>query len=475
MASVIFYGAGRNACENWERWVKQGLEPVCFVDADIKKQHTFFEKWEILPLLEAVGRYPDYIIYCTQIAANLGAVQRYLLGAGIPAEKIRFCDDALAQDQCYANTLYPQLCCIYDALQDDLSRTIFWGRVKYSISHSLTGVYQAMLCEDNMRWIQKKQTYANKRYGLSGLWEVLYENYPIQKNKIYLLAFDNEWNEFGWVVERFLEAMPKLGIHIEKCVMPYADAAVAEYKGIPCISEDEFLEQLDENSRIIIGFPGWCLETKDIVDRYENYKDILFPIADTAHPQYIEPDIFPPEANEIFVDVGVYDLQNSIDFVQWAKKGYDKIYAFEPDPQCYQRIQKKISGMEESFRSKIELVNMGLSSSDGVLEFPAEYKGSGIYKEGKTIPVEVVSLDSYLDNRPVTFVKMDVEGAEMDVLQGMRETILRQKPKLAVCIYHKYEDIFVIASYLLDLVPEYKFYLRHYNSNETEAVLFCKV
>ena len=70
---------------------------------------------------------------------------------------------------------------------------------------------------------------------------------------------------------------------------------------------------------------------------------------------------------------------------------------------------------------------------------------------------------------------MDVEGAEMGVLQGMRRTILRYKPKLAVCIYHKHEDIFEISSFLLDLVPEYKFYLRHYNSNEPETVLFCTV
>lgn len=68
-----------------------------------------------------------------------------------------------------------------------------------------------------------------------------------------------------------------------------------------------------------------------------------------------------------------------------------------------------------------------------------------------------------------------LEGAEMDVLCGMKETILQHKPKLAVCIYHKHEDIFRIASYLLELVPEYKFYIRHYNSNETETVLFCKI
>ena len=70
---------------------------------------------------------------------------------------------------------------------------------------------------------------------------------------------------------------------------------------------------------------------------------------------------------------------------------------------------------------------------------------------------------------------MDVEGAEMHVLRGMRETICSCKPRLQVCVYHKHEDIFEITSYILGLVPEYKCYLRHYNSNETETVLFCTV
>lgn len=475
MASIIFYGAGQNACENLKSWIEQGVKPVCFADVDTKKQHTFLGEWEVLPLIEAINKYPDYELYCTQISCNLGAVYSYLIALGIPKDRIHSFGSMVATADSYTNALYLQIYRIFGALQDDLSRIIFWGRVEYSVSHVLTSVYRAMLSDENMEWIATKQTYAEQRYGLHGLWEVLKENYPVQKHKIILMAFDDKWNEYDWVVERFLEAMPKLGICIEKCVMPYADGKVAEYKGIPCISESDFFKQIDENTRVIIGFPGWCLETKDIVDRYQEYKSILFPIADTGHPQYIEPDVFQPDENEIFVDVGVYDLQNSIDFVQWANKGYRKIYAFEPDPQCYKRVQEKINKMNSDFSSKIELVNKGLSSANGTLEFPAEYKGSGIYEREEMIPVEVVSLDSYLSGEEVTFVKMDVEGAEMDVLQGMRETILCHKPKLAVCIYHKYEDIFRISSYLLDLVPEYKFYLRHYNSNETEAVLFCKV
>lgn len=475
MSSIIFYGAGQNAHEKISYWIKQGLEPVCFADGDVKKQYTYFDKWEILPLLEAISRYPDYEIYCTQTSACLGEVYNYLIKIGVPKERIKMCEGGGAQTSgTYPNVLYPQLHRIYAALQDDLSRIMFMGRVEYSLSHSLESIYRSMLCDENIEWLKEKETYAKMRYGLRGLWDVLKDNYPTQKNKLYLLGFDNSWNEYGWVVDRFLEAMSKLGICFAGCVMPYAETEVVEYKGIKCIPEDDFLQQIDDNTRIIIGFPGWCLETKNIVERYEVYKDILFPIADTAHPQYIEPDIFPPEEGEIFVDIGVYDLQNSFDFVNWAKKGYRKIYAFEPDPRCYRSAGMTIEKQDMDFRDKIELINKGLGANNCMMDFPAEYKGSGVH-DGRTIPVEIVTLDSYLKGDPVTFVKMDVEGAEMSVLCGMRETIMQQKPKMAVCIYHKHEDIFMIASYLLELVPEYKFYIRHYNSNETEAVLFCKV
>lgn len=473
MSTPVFYGAGENAKRGLAQWIDWGLEPVCFVDADASKQHTlFFGKYQILSLSEAMQRYPDYTLYLTVAPENVSPILQYLLEAGIPEERIQ----ALAYDARNEHYLYLGMERIYQALGDSLSRKLFWGRHEYSLSHVLTGVYRAMIDDENMMWLKSKRTYAERRYGMKhGLWHLLHENYPYQRNEIYLLAFDDAWNEYDWIVERFLDAMPGLGIHIKACVMPYADGKYQKFKGLPCVSEQEFLKNIDENTRAIIGFPGWVLETKKIVERYAAHKDILIPIADTAHPQYIEPNIFPPEEGEIYVDVGVMDFQNSLDFAAWAKKGWKKIYAFEPDPTCYRNSMKRLQGGDKSFSSKVELVNKGLSDYNGTAEFPAVWTGSGQHDSDEMIAVDVVTLDSYLNGRPVTFVKMDVEGAEMQVLRGMKKTILHYKPKLAVCIYHKHEDLTDIGSYLLHLVPEYKFYIRHYNSNETETVLFAKV
>ena len=68
---------------------------------------------------------------------------------------------------------------------------------------------------------------------------------------------------------------------------------------------------------------------------------------------------------------------------------------------------------------------------------------------------------------------MDVEGAELKSLMGARNTIVKNHPRLAICAYHKLEDLYEIPEYILSLVPEYKFYLRHYASNAYELVLYA--
>ena len=70
-------------------------------------------------------------------------------------------------------------------------------------------------------------------------------------------------------------------------------------------------------------------------------------------------------------------------------------------------------------------------------------------------------------------IKLDIEGAELEALKGARETILRHKPKLAICIYNKPEDMIDIPLYIKELVPEYKLYVRHYTNTNDETVLYA--
>lgn len=73
----------------------------------------------------------------------------------------------------------------------------------------------------------------------------------------------------------------------------------------------------------------------------------------------------------------------------------------------------------------------------------------------------------------MTFIKMDIEGAELEALHGCRDTIIKYRPKLAICVYHKPEDIIEIPSYIHEIVPEYKLYLRHHSKDLSETVLYA--
>ena len=68
---------------------------------------------------------------------------------------------------------------------------------------------------------------------------------------------------------------------------------------------------------------------------------------------------------------------------------------------------------------------------------------------------------------------MDIEGSEGKALLGARKTITENKPKLAICVYHKPEDIIELPQIVLDMNPNYKLYLRHYSYTDTETVLYA--
>ena len=70
-------------------------------------------------------------------------------------------------------------------------------------------------------------------------------------------------------------------------------------------------------------------------------------------------------------------------------------------------------------------------------------------------------------------IKMDIEGSELEALKGSKKVIQRDKPRLAICIYHKPEDMTEIPLYIKELVPEYKLYIRHHSNAGTETVLYA--
>ena len=85
--------------------------------------------------------------------------------------------------------------------------------------------------------------------------------------------------------------------------------------------------------------------------------------------------------------------------------------------------------------------------------------------------MHIEKLDSFqIDD--LTFLKMDIEGAELGALDGARDTIARCKPRLAICVYHNPSDMWQIPQKILSIHRGYDLYLRHYTEGVTETVMF---
>lgn len=121
----------------------------------------------------------------------------------------------------------------------------------------------------------------------------------------------------------------------------------------------------------------------------------------------------------------------------------------------------------------IDFRPVGLSDTNGNLHFNSNAgSASSVTQDGSAETISVVTLDSELSGESISFIKMDLEGWEMNALRGAEATIRNNKPKLAIAVYHAAKDFREIPQYLLSINPEYKIYLRHYTQGWSETVMY---
>ena len=88
--------------------------------------------------------------------------------------------------------------------------------------------------------------------------------------------------------------------------------------------------------------------------------------------------------------------------------------------------------------------------------------------------IETVALDEVLAGKKITFLKMDVEGAEYDALLGAEKLIKECRPRMAISIYHKPEDIITIPDLILKMNPDYRITFRHYGLDDLETIMYVE-
>ncbi len=194
------------------------------------------------------------------------------------------------------------------------------------------------------------------------------------------------------------------------------------------------------------------------------------------------------EKGDIVLDCGACHGDTAL-FFALAAGSEGKVISFEPNPDNILLFKENMR-LNPSLAKQMSLIEHATWHTDNTtLRFSLSGPGSTVMESNNgttapedmqnkisitTITVDTVVNEHILEN--VHFIKMDVEGAELNTLRGAKRTLEKFKPKIAVCLYHNpQEDYRAIPAFLASLNLEYEFFLRHHYMNEWETVLYARV
>lgn len=204
-----------------------------------------------------------------------------------------------------------------------------------------------------------------------------------------------------------------------------------------------------------------------------NWFDFDFTSLQNAHesfyPDYFDCDLILCDSNEIFVDLGAFYGDTVASYLSMYGD-YKRIYCYEITDDSFSRLQQSYGEFPN-----IILRKKGASDVAGKMYLSANPDASGnMLTSFGQIEVPTVTIDEDI-REPVTFIKMDIEGAEQKALLGCADHIRADHPKLAICTYHNNEDIWKIPRMIEEIEPGYSFYMRHNGGNliPTEYVLIA--
>lgn len=265
----------------------------------------------------------------------------------------------------------------------------------------------------------------------------------IPYHALLLMNLVFEGTKYTYRKETFLEAMS----HIVNNNIRYADM-------LTDISDDMSREFL----------------AKTIIYRLTASVECLAKAGSFQQNIYFDQSFLPYRNKEdVFVDVGGYCGDTLSSFLKFYKNDYKRYYFFEPEKNLVEQARKIVSDDND----KIIFYPIGIYNKKDILRFQANGKGIGsIDQEGQT-SIAVDTIDNIIQEPP-TYIKIVVEGSEMEALQGAENTIKHFKPVIAVACYHKPSHLLDLYEFLKGLNKDYHFYIRSgFNSLYNTITLFA--
>ena len=188
--------------------------------------------------------------------------------------------------------------------------------------------------------------------------------------------------------------------------------------------------------------------------------------------QYNIKDIFEVKNDAVVFDIGAFKGDTAYLF---SKKCSNKarIYAFEPDENNYKVLLK----IKDKYKlNNVIASNILFSNSETEINFLS------MDLNRPAVKMKPTTIDKFVEENnieKIDYIKMDVEGAEKNILEGSIKTIKKFKPSLAIAIYHGgklfMEDFYNIPIFIKNIINEdYEYYIRTFHPAGLETILFCK-
>lgn len=180
-------------------------------------------------------------------------------------------------------------------------------------------------------------------------------------------------------------------------------------------------------------------------------------------------------SGDIVIDAGGCWGDSALYFAANSGPG-GRVYTFEFVAENLELLQRNLD-MNPGLQDRISIVRAPLwSASDQAFSYSSAGPGSRISSSANGGAVRTISLDDFVDREKldkVDFIKMDIEGAEFSALQGATATLRRFRPRLAISVYHYFEDLERVPRFLHDLGLGYRFALDHFTIFDEETILFA--
>jgi len=173
-----------------------------------------------------------------------------------------------------------------------------------------------------------------------------------------------------------------------------------------------------------------------------------------------------PGKGVVFVDGGAYDGDTLLQAL--AELNLKLVFAFEPDVSNFSDlvINAKTANVP------VVCIPCGLSNRVESLTFVGQGESSAIGENGN-LHIQCVSLDQCIGSQRVDFIKLDVEGHELPVLQGAVDLITRNQPVLAVAAYHRWDDMWRIPDFIRHHCPNHVISYRSHQHNTFDGVFYA--